>query len=71
MIYQDIVYENCDSCYNYDFISTEADSSDGSEECFAYLSIPVVKYKTEPCKNYSFLGYCSYGDKCQFAHGNF
>lgn len=27
------------------------------------------KYKTVPCKNYQ-LGYCKYGDRCTFAHGD-
>ena len=29
----------------------------------------VVKYKTELCRNYSMYGFCSYSDRCQFAHG--
>ncbi|CAK91487.1 unnamed protein product (macronuclear) [Paramecium tetraurelia] len=28
-----------------------------------------VKFKTEMCKNWSILGKCNYGNKCQFAHG--
>jgi hypothetical protein len=27
------------------------------------------KYKTVPCKNFQ-LGYCKYGDRCTFAHGD-
>lgn len=26
-------------------------------------------YKTRPCKSFNSTGECSYGDKCQFAHG--
>jgi hypothetical protein len=28
------------------------------------------KYKTEMCKNWLTMGYCNYGKKCKFAHGN-
>ena len=28
-----------------------------------------VKFKTEMCKNWSVMGKCNYGRKCQFAHG--
>lgn len=28
------------------------------------------KYKTELCRNFESFGYCNYGRKCQFAHGN-
>jgi len=32
--------------------------------------IPLIyKYKSELCKNYEILGYCPYGDKCDYAHG--
>ena len=31
--------------------------------------IDESKYKTEMCKNWLAVGYCSYGDKCKFAHG--
>ncbi|KAL0090643.1 hypothetical protein J3Q64DRAFT_1627106, partial [Phycomyces blakesleeanus] len=27
-------------------------------------------YKTEVCRNWSEIGYCRYGKKCQYAHGN-
>jgi len=27
------------------------------------------KYKTVPCKNFQTEGYCKYGDRCTFAHG--
>lgn len=62
-------YEQSIFSYYCESVSTEADSSDGSEDCFFYVP-QAAKYKTEPCKNYSLSGYCSYGDKCQFAHGN-
>ena len=29
----------------------------------------IYKYKSELCKNYEILGYCPYGDKCDYAHG--
>jgi len=29
-----------------------------------------TKYKTEMCKNWIEVGYCRYGSKCQFAHGD-
>ena len=32
-------------------------------------SDPDEKYKTELCKNWVQYGFCSYGDKCRFAHG--
>src|SRR5690242_6149199 len=28
------------------------------------------KYKTELCKSYKNNGFCVYGNKCRFAHGN-
>lgn len=31
--------------------------------------IDETKYKTEMCKNWLAVGYCSYGQKCKFAHG--
>lgn len=30
-----------------------------------------TKYKTEMCKNWIEVGSCRYGNKCQFAHGEF
>lgn len=32
--------------------------------------IDKTKFKTEMCKNWIEQGYCRYGTKCQFAHGN-
>lgn len=32
-------------------------------------SNPSQKYKTELCKKYQISGFCPYGNKCQFAHG--
>lgn len=29
------------------------------------------KYKTELCKNWIEVGFCRYGNKCQYAHGNY
>lgn len=29
----------------------------------------MKKYKTEICKNFEMKGYCKWGDKCCFAHG--
>ncbi|OBZ87674.1 hypothetical protein A0J61_04271 [Choanephora cucurbitarum] len=29
----------------------------------------ILLYKTEPCRNWSELGYCRYGQKCRYAHG--
>lgn len=44
-MFYDSVCEHFDLTYQLDYISTEADSSDGSEECLGYApSIP--KYKT-------------------------
>ena len=34
-----------------------------------YSSQLIFKYKSELCKNYEILGYCPYGDKCDYAHG--
>ena len=31
--------------------------------------VDATKYKTEMCKNWIDLGYCNYGKKCRFAHG--
>lgn len=31
--------------------------------------VDSTKYKTEMCKNWLAVGYCSYGNKCRFAHG--
>lgn len=31
--------------------------------------IDGTKYKTEPCRNFLELGFCHYGDRCNFAHG--
>ena len=69
-MFQDFFYEQSLFSYHFDSGSTEAESSDGSEDCFFYVPQIIIKYKTEPCKNYSLSGYCNYGDKCQFAHGN-
>lgn len=33
------------------------------------LKMNQTKYKTVLCKHYGQSGACSYGDKCQFAHG--
>ena len=30
-----------------------------------------TKYKTEMCKNWIEIGVCRYGNKCQFAHGDY
>lgn len=32
--------------------------------------IDKTKFKTEMCKNWIEQGFCRYGNKCQFAHGN-
>ncbi len=69
-MFQDFFYKQPHFTYQFDCVSTETDSSDGSEDCFSYAP-QLTKYKTEPCKNFSLLGYCSYGDRCQFAHGNY
>ncbi|CAD8150953.1 unnamed protein product [Paramecium pentaurelia] len=44
-----------------DPIEEQTSSSDESQS--------YVKFKTEMCKNWSMLGRCNYGNKCQFAHG--
>ncbi|CAG9328884.1 unnamed protein product [Blepharisma stoltei] len=31
--------------------------------------IDGTKYKTESCRNWVELGFCHYGDRCNFAHG--
>ena len=33
--------------------------------------VDKTKYKTEMCKNWIEVNHCRYGNKCQFAHGNF
>lgn len=33
-------------------------------------NIDRTKFKTELCKNWVEQGYCRYGKRCQFAHGN-
>ncbi|KAL0482604.1 hypothetical protein AKO1_014316 [Acrasis kona] len=33
-------------------------------------SISKDRYKTELCRSWAETGYCRYGDKCQFAHGD-
>lgn len=33
-------------------------------------NVPSGRYKTELCRPFEENGYCKYGDKCQFAHGN-
>ena len=30
---------------------------------------PARMYKIEMCKNWTEVGYCRYGKKCQYAHG--
>lgn len=35
------------------------------------LKTDKTKYKTEMCKNWIEVGNCRYGNKCQFAHGDF
>ncbi len=69
-MFQDFFYEQSHFTYQFDCVSTETDSSDGSEDCFVYVP-QMTKYKTESCKKFSLMGYCSYGDRCLFAHGNF
>jgi len=32
--------------------------------------VDKTKYKTEMCKNWIEVGFCRYGGKCQFAHGD-
>jgi hypothetical protein len=67
---------------NYDYIceyennqtANKSSYFDGYSTCSSENgedSTVLNKYKTEPCKNYSLLGFCSYGDKCQFAHGDY
>lgn len=37
-----------------------------------FESHPTIKkdrYKTEPCRSWEELGWCRYGERCQFAHG--
>jgi hypothetical protein len=36
---------------------------------FPKVTSLIYKYKSELCKNYEILGYCPYGDKCDYAHG--
>ncbi len=36
-----------------------------------FLKVDKTKYKTEMCKNWIEIGVCRYGNKCQFAHGDF
>ena len=33
--------------------------------------VDKTKFKTEMCKNWIEIGHCRYGNKCQFAHGDF
>eukprot|EP00347_Sterkiella_histriomuscorum_P008291 403345647 len=35
------------------------------------VKVDKAKYKTEMCKNWVEYGQCRYGQKCQFAHGNY
>lgn len=51
----------------------KADSTDDEERSDLNIQngakTDLCKYKTEICKNYSEKGFCSYWNKCQFAHG--
>lgn len=44
-------------------MSTKTKSLDDKNNC------PVSRYKTELCRPFQDYGFCKYGDKCQFAHG--
>ena len=64
--------------YSFDMkseTSTEGDENEFSPE-YGYqspfkgqLKQTCSKAKTSLCKNFTEKGYCSYGKKCQFAHG--
>ena len=43
---------------------------DSSSKVETKKVIDNSKYKTEMCKNWLTMGYCNYGKKCKFAHGN-
>lgn len=62
--------------YSFDMkseTSTEGEENDFSPEYASPVKAPFrhtcSKAKTSLCKNFTEKGYCSYGKKCQFAHG--
>jgi hypothetical protein len=49
--------------------SSDCSPVDSEEEHKKKVKLDKKNYKTEICKNWQMLGRCSYGIKCQFAHG--
>lgn len=49
------------------FSKTFVESGNNSEK-FYFNNKRIYLYKTELCRGFSELGYCKYGDKCQFSH---
>jgi len=43
------------------------ESATGEEKAFHHNK-RIVLFKTEMCRSYNELGYCKYGDRCQFCH---
>lgn len=39
-----------------------------NDERFFHQNKRIVLYKTEMCRGFSEVGYCKYGDRCQFCH---
>ena len=68
--------EDLDMIDDYYVIDDTESSSNSDGEAFRETNGDGSKrhhkaslYKTELCRSYEEVGYCRYGDKCQFAHG--
>ena len=52
------------------FYSKKFIESNASSEKAFFSNKRIYLYKTEMCRSYSELGYCKYGERCQFSHSN-
>ncbi|KAL6121915.1 zfp36l2-A [Nucleospora cyclopteri] len=52
------------------FFSKKFIESNTNDEKVFFSNKRIYLYKTEMCRSYNEMGYCKYGDRCQFSHSD-